>query len=74
MNDKVPRAETEVGREQVQPGFLGITPPHGQLPVKGQRTWVDRPEQLLHAVNALKGSNVVAIDAEFTQVRGHIQT
>jgi ribonuclease D len=74
LNDKVPRTETEVGREQVQPGYLGITPPHGQLPVKGQRTWVDRPEQLLHAVDALKGSNVVAIDAEFTQVRGHIQT
>jgi 3'-5' exonuclease len=74
LNDKVPRTETEVGREQVQPGYLGITPPHGQLPVKGQRTWVDRPEQLLHAVDALKGSDVVAIDAEFTQVRGHIQT
>lgn len=60
--------------EQLQPGYLGITPPPGQLPAKGQRTWVDRPEQLLHAVDALKGSNVVAIDAEFTQARGRIQT
>ncbi len=74
MNDNVPRAETEANLEQVQPGYLGISPPYGQLPAKGQRTWVDRTEQLLHAVDALKGSSVVAIDAEFTQVRGHIQT
>lgn len=70
MNDKVPPAEPEDDLEQVQPGYLGITPPAGQLPEKGQRTWVDRPEQLLHAVDALKRSNVVAIDAEFTHVRG----
>ncbi len=74
MNDKVPRTEAEAGLEQLQAGYLGKTPPHGQLPEKGQRTWVDRPELLLHAVDALKESNIVAIDAEFTQVRGHIQS
>jgi len=73
LNDKVPRAEAEAGLEQLQAGYLGKTPPHGQLPAKGQRTWVDRPELLLYAVDALKESNIVAIDAEFTQVRGHIQ-
>ena len=74
MNDKVPRAEPDSDLEQVQPGYLGITPPPGQPPEKGQRAWVDRPEQLLHAVDVLKTSKVVAIDAEFTQVRGAIQT
>ena len=73
MNDKVSRAEPESDSGQAQPGYLGITPPPGQLPEKGQRTWVDRPEQLLHAVDVLKGSNVVAIDAEFAQARGYIQ-
>ena len=58
----------------VQPGYLGVTPPPGQPPPKGQRTWVDRPEQLLHAVNVLKQSNIVAIDAEFTQVRSRTQS
>lgn len=74
MNDKVPRAELDSDLEQVQQGYLGITPPPGLPPEKGQRAWVDRPEQLLHAVDVLKTSNVVAIDAEFTQVRGAIQT
>ncbi len=69
MNDKVPPAESDDDLEQVQPGYLGITPPAGKLPEKGQRTWVDRPKQLLHAVNALKQSHVVAVDAEFMQVR-----
>ena len=74
MKDKVPRVEPDSDLEQVQPGYLGITPPPGLPPEKGQRAWVDRPEQLLHAVDVLKTSNVVAIDAEFTQVRGAIQT
>jgi len=41
--------------------------------VRGERTWVDRPEQLLAAVKALKQSPVVAVDAEFTQVRVRTQ-
>ena len=60
--------------EAIQPGYLGVTPPPGQLPTKGQRAWVDRPEQLLHAVNVLKQASFVAIDAEFTQVRTRTQS
>jgi hypothetical protein len=74
LNDKVPRTEPEADLEQVQTGYLGITPPPGRLPEKGQRTWVDRPDRLLRAVDVFKGSGVVAIDAEFTQVRGHSRT
>jgi 3'-5' exonuclease len=73
LNDKVPRAETNADLEQVQQGYLGITPLSGQPPEKSQRAWVDRSEQLLHAVEVLKTSNVVAIDAEFTQLRGALQ-
>ncbi len=57
----------------MQPGYLGPTPPPGQLPPKGERVWVDRKEQLLHAVNVLTTSHVVAIDAEFTQARSRVQ-
>ena len=73
MNDKVPRADPDTDLEQEQQGYLGITPPPGQLPEKGQRAWVDRPEQLLLAVDTLKTANVIAVDAEFTQVRSVIQ-
>ncbi len=73
MNDNVLRAVPESDPGQAQPGYLGITPPPGQLPEKGQRAWVDRPEQLLHTVDVLKGSNIVAIDAEFAQARGYTQ-
>ena len=69
LNDKVPAAETE----DLQPGYLGTTPPAGKLPAKGQRMWVDRPEQLLHAVSLLKQAKVVAVDAEFAQVRSRVQ-
>ncbi len=69
MKDRVASTESEVDLERVQPGYLGVTPPPGKLPEKGQRTWVDRPEQLLHVVKALGKSNIVAVDAEFTQVR-----
>jgi 3'-5' exonuclease len=74
LNDKLSPIEPEDDLVQVQPGYLGVTPPPGQPPPKGQRTWVDRPEQLLHAVNVLKQSNIVAIDAEFTQVRSRMQS
>jgi hypothetical protein len=57
----------------VQPGYLGTTPPQGQAPQRGERLWVDRPEQLRHAVTLLKQSSVVAIDAEFAQVRSYAQ-
>ena len=74
MNDRVPPAEPGADPEHEQQGYLGITPQPGQLPEKGQRAWVDRPEQLLLAVDILKTSNVVAVDAEFTQVRSAVQT
>lgn len=54
-------------------GYLGTTPPLGQLPPRGQRVWVDRPEQLLAAFDLLKQAPIVAIDAEFTQARSHMQ-
>jgi len=73
LNDIVPQADPGADFEE-QRGYLGITPQPGLPPEKGQRAWIDRPEQLLLAVNTLKTSNVVAIDAEFTQVRSAIQT
>jgi len=69
LKDRIASTESEDDLERVQPGYFGVTPPPGKLPEKGQRTWVDRPEQLLHAVKALGKSNIVAVDAEFTQVR-----
>lgn len=57
----------------IEGGYLGITPPQGELPPKGQRSWVDRPDQLQLAVEQLKQAPVVAIDAEFTQTRSHAQ-
>jgi len=54
-------------------GYHGPTPPIGQLPPRGERFWVDRPERLLHAVSLLKHARIVAVDAEFTQVRLHTQ-
>lgn len=59
---------------RIQGGYLGITPPPGHLPPKGQRTWVDRPEQLRYAQETLKQAPIVAIDAEFTQMRSHTQS
>ncbi len=69
MKDRIASTESGDDLEQIQPGYLGITPPPGKLPEKGQRTWVDRPELLLHAVKALVKSSIVAVDAEFTQIR-----
>ena len=57
---------------RVPAGYLGITPPSGQLPPRGQRSWVDRPEQLEEAIAWLVQAPVVAIDAEFTSARSHM--
>lgn len=70
MSDEVSRSEPE-DLDFVQPGYLGPTPPLSQLPPRGERLWVDRPEQLLHAVSLLKKATVVAVDAEFAQTRSH---
>lgn len=67
-------SEEHENSARVQGGYLGKTPPWGQLPPKGQRVWVDRPEQLLKAVEVLTQAPVVAIDAEFAQVRVRAQS
>ncbi len=68
LSENVPLTNAD-GLDSVQ-GYLGPTPPIGQLPQRGERFWVDRPEQLRHAVHILKQAPVVAVDAEFTQARG----
>ena len=72
MSENTPLAEPE-DRDAVQPGYLGPVPPAGQLPPRGERLWIDRAEQLLYAVDILKKAGVIAIDAEFTQVRSRTQ-
>ena len=72
LNDKIPPTDAEPA-DKLQPGYLGVSPPPGKLPTKATRMWVDRPEQLRYAVDILKQASVVAVDAEFTQVRSHIQ-
>jgi 3'-5' exonuclease len=72
LSENVPLVATD-DTENVQ-GYLGVTPSIGQLPARGERFWVERPEQLLNAVTKLKQANVVAVDAEFTQVRTRSQT
>ncbi|GLV57432.1 hypothetical protein KDH_42680 [Dictyobacter sp. S3.2.2.5] len=71
MSDNSPLTDLE-NLENLH-GYLGPTPPPGKLPPRGERFWVDRPAQLSHAVNLLKQSGVVAVDAEFTQVRSRSQ-
>jgi hypothetical protein len=70
LNDKVPLTDLEdlVNAQ----GYLGSTPPHGRAPSRGERFWVDRPAQLQQAVNILKQASVVAVDAEFMQVRSRV--
>jgi hypothetical protein len=71
LSDNAPLTDLE-NLENAQ-GYLGSTPPSGKLPPRGERLWIDRPAQLLNAVNLLKQSGVVAVDAEFTQVRVRTQ-
>ncbi|TME58745.1 MAG: hypothetical protein E6I59_17550 [Chloroflexi bacterium] len=75
MNDNIPPVEIEQldNAPPVLPGYLGITPPPGKPLERFTRTWIDRPEELLKAVNILKQAPVVAVDAEFTQIRTHVQ-
>ena len=65
--------EEEEGLDSTRQGYLGNSPPPDTPPGKGKRAWVDRPEQLLHAVNVLTQAAVVAVDAEFTQARSRTQ-
>lgn len=55
-------------------GYLGDSPPPDTPPARGSRAWVDRPDQLLQAVSVLRQASVVAVDAEFAQVRSRMQT
>jgi len=64
-----PSSQASESDESVLPGYLGKTAPPGTLPLKGERAWVERPEQLIHAVQVLQQSPLVAIDAEFVQNR-----
>jgi len=78
LSDSVPPVEPAEpqrggGLDPVQPGYLGPTPPAGLPPQRGERLWVERPEQLLQAVTMLQQANVIAIDAEFTQARSRVQ-
>lgn len=72
MNESNKPGESE-GLDSTQLGYLGSSPPPDTPPGKGKRAWVDRPEQLLHAVSVLAQAPVVAVDAEFTQVRSRMQ-
>jgi 3'-5' exonuclease len=72
LSEKVPLPNHE-SEDDNQKGYLGSTPAAGQLPPRGERFWVERPEQLLHAASKLSLSPVIAIDAEFTQVRSRTQ-
>lgn len=68
MNEHISLTNAD-GLDHIALGYHGPTPPTGQLPPRGERFWIDRPGQLLHAVSLLKQARVVAVDAEFTQVR-----
>jgi hypothetical protein len=72
LNNKA-SSEEQGDSSKIQAGYLGITPTQGPVPPRGQRVWVDRPEQLRQAVERLEQAPVVAIDAEFTQMRSHTQ-
>jgi ribonuclease D len=74
LAEHIPPAQEPVTKAQAQQGYTGTTPPLGQLPPRGERLWVDQPEQLLAAVSVLKKFPVIAVDAEFTQARPHSRT
>lgn len=73
VSNSLPPTESE-DLDVVWPGYFGVTPPPGPPPARGERLWIDRPEQLLHAVDILRQASIVAVDAEFTQVRSHTHT
>jgi len=49
--------------------FHGPTPPLEPPPARGERVWVERPDELAQATERLAAATVVAIDAEFAQAR-----
>ncbi|HEV2473169.1 MAG TPA: hypothetical protein VGS41_10920 [Chthonomonadales bacterium] len=81
-NERDTRSEPGEGQEpadEIAAGYLGVSPPVERLPEfggqggHGTRAWVDRPEQLAMAADALRQAQVIAIDAEFAQIRSHAQ-
>lgn len=72
MNDDAPQQAPEEG-VHTQRGYTGSTPSRWQLPPRGERIWIDRADQLLKAVAALKEVSIIAIDTEFAQNRSHTQ-
>lgn len=50
-------------------GFRGETPPALPPRERGQWTYIEHPEQLARVVRIVSAADVVAIDAEFVQVR-----
>src|SRR5438067_1126766 len=73
LNENLLQSNSE-DPSNVQQGYLGPTPPLSQLPQKGERLWIDRPEELRRAANMLKQAAVVAIDAEFVLARSRTQS
>lgn len=55
----------EAGRE----GFRGQTPPPFPPPGRSKWTYIEQPEQVAHVAQLASAADVVAIDAEFVQVR-----
>ncbi len=49
--------------------YHGPTPAVEPPPARGERVWVERPDELEAAVERLASASVVAVDAEFMQVR-----
>ncbi len=49
--------------------YHGSSPPVEPAPARGERVWVERPDELAAAVEQLAAASVVAVDAEFMQVR-----
>jgi hypothetical protein len=58
-----------VGEQAQSNRYLGATPPVEPPPERGERFWVERPEELTRAAERLAIAQVVAIDAEFAQGR-----
>lgn len=53
----------------LQEGYRGELPPPLAPPPRTRWTFVERPDELLRTAAALRGATVLAIDAEFMQVR-----
>src|SRR5690348_6926470 len=65
---KISRQVT-VGEQPLNNRYLGATPAVEAAPERGERFWVERPEDLAKATERLAAAPVVAIDAEFAQGR-----